>query len=62
MEGRRDEAAQAVPDELADEISLVGPADRIKERLEPWLKSPVTMLVAGTQDPAALKVLADALS
>ena len=62
MEGRRDEAAQAVPDELADEISLVGPAERIKERLEPWLKSPVTTLVAGTQDPAALKVLADALS
>src|SRR5437763_2569493 len=62
MEGRRDEAAQAVPDELADEISLVGPAERIKERLEPWLKSPVTTLVAGTQDPAALKVLADALT
>ncbi len=60
MEGRRDEAAAAVPDELADEISLVGPAERIKERLEAWVKSPVTTLVAGTQDPAALRVLADA--
>jgi F420-dependent oxidoreductase-like protein len=62
MEGRRDEAAAAVPDELADELSLVGPAERIKERLEPWVKSPVTTLIAGTQDPAALKVLADALT
>src|SRR5947207_13216919 len=62
MEGRREDAANAVPDELADELSLVGPAERIAERLEPWLKSPVTTLIAGTQDPVALKVLADALS
>ena len=62
MEGRRDEAAAAVPDELADELSLVGPAERIKERLEPWIHSPVTTLIAGTQDPAALRVLADALT
>jgi F420-dependent oxidoreductase-like protein len=62
MEGRRDEAAAAVPDELADELSLVGPVGRIKERLEPWIRSPVTTLIAGTQDPAALKVLADALT
>jgi F420-dependent oxidoreductase-like protein len=62
IEGRRDEAAAAVPDELADELSLVGPVGRIKERLEPWIRSPVTTLIAGTQDPAALKVLADALT
>ena len=31
--GRRDEAAAAVPDEFADEISLVGPKERIRERL-----------------------------
>jgi F420-dependent oxidoreductase-like protein len=62
MEGRRDEAAAAVPEELADEISLCGPADRIRERLEPWIKSPVTQLLAGTQDPVALRVLADSLS
>jgi F420-dependent oxidoreductase-like protein len=62
MEGRRDEAAAAVPDELADELSLVGPAARIKERLRPWIESPVTTLIAGTQDPAALKVLADELT
>ena len=60
-EGKREEAAMAVPDELADEISLVGPEGRIRERLETWVKSPVTQLLAGTRDPAALKVLADAL-
>jgi len=61
MEGRRDEAAAAVPEELADEISLCGPPERIRERLDAWVKSPVTTLIAGTRDPAALKVLADSL-
>ena len=62
LDGKRDEAVAAVPDDLADEISLVGPAARITERLEAWVKSPVTQLLAGTRDPATLKVLAGALS
>src|SRR5919197_3009204 len=61
FEGRREEAAAAVPDDLADEISLVGPPARIKERLQPWIDSPVTQLLAGTRDPTALRVLAENL-
>jgi len=61
LDGRKQEAAEAVPDELVDEISLVGPASRIRERMEAWIKSPVTTLITGTRDPAALKVLADIL-
>ena len=59
MSGRREEAVKAVPDELADEISLCGPLDRIKERLEAWVKSPVTQLIVGSRDPKAMKLLAD---
>lgn len=44
LEGRRDEAIAAVPEEFADEISLVGPVERIRERLQAWEESPVTML------------------
>ncbi|MEX2459164.1 MAG: LLM class F420-dependent oxidoreductase [Actinomycetota bacterium] len=62
LSGDREAAAQAVPDALADEISLVGPPGRIKERLQAWIDSPVTQLLAGTRDPAALKVLADCLN
>jgi F420-dependent oxidoreductase-like protein len=61
LEGKRAEAAAAVPDALADEISLAGPPDRIRERLQVWKKSPVTTLIAGTRDPAALRLLAEAL-
>ncbi|GIS55410.1 MAG: hypothetical protein Ct9H90mP30_0950 [Actinomycetota bacterium] len=38
LSGKRDEAIHAVPDAFADEISLVGPLERIKERLELWEK------------------------
>ena len=60
LEGKRAEAAAAVPDRLADEISLVGSADRIRDRLQAWKASPVTTILCGTRDAAALRVLADA--
>ncbi len=60
LAGRRDEAAAAVPDEFADEISLCGPRERIRERLQVWERSPVTTILAGTTDIEALRVLADA--
>jgi len=50
-----------VPDEFADEISLVGPPARIRERLKLWKKSAVTTILAGTRDPAALRLLAEEL-
>jgi alkanesulfonate monooxygenase SsuD/methylene tetrahydromethanopterin reductase-like flavin-dependent oxidoreductase (luciferase family) len=45
LAGKRDEAIQAVPGEFADEISLVGPAERIAEKLADWRRSPVTSLL-----------------
>jgi len=59
--GKRAEAAAAVPNEFADEISLVGPPARIRERLKLWKKSAVTTILAGTRDPAALRLLAEEL-
>ena len=44
LEGRRDEATAAVPDQFADEISLVGTPARIQDRLAAFADSPVTML------------------
>jgi F420-dependent oxidoreductase-like protein len=34
LEGKRDEAMAALPDELIDLVSLCGPPDRVRERLE----------------------------
>ena len=60
-EGKRAEAAAAVPDQLADELSLVGPPERIRDRVQAWKESPVTTILCGTRDPVALRVLAEAL-
>ncbi|MFE5188192.1 LLM class F420-dependent oxidoreductase [Streptomyces sp. NPDC056628] len=59
LEGRREEAVRAVPDAFADEISLVGPRERIRERLELWRAGPVTDLLALAPDPHTLRVLAE---
>ena len=59
--GRRDEAIAAVPDELCDEISLVGPKERIRERLAAWKDSPVTMLNIGSANPDTLRFMAEEL-
>lgn len=44
LDGHRDEAIAAVPIEFADELCLVGSIDRIKDRLQAWEESAVTMI------------------
>ncbi|MCS5543621.1 MAG: LLM class F420-dependent oxidoreductase [SAR86 cluster bacterium] len=59
LEGKRTEAAVAVPDQFADEISLVGPPERIKERLEAWKETPITSILIGTHNKDKLRQTAD---
>jgi F420-dependent oxidoreductase-like protein len=61
MAGKRDQAIAAVPDELADEISLCGSKDRIRDRLGAWKESPVTQLSVGAADADTLRFLAEEL-
>jgi F420-dependent oxidoreductase-like protein len=59
LSGKQREAIAAVPDELVDAVSLIGPKERIAERLEAWRETPVTTLVLGTTQPEALQTLAE---
>jgi len=59
FEGKRDEAIAMVPDDFADEISLVGPPGRIKERLAAWEDSPVTTLTMYPSSPEQLRLAAE---
>jgi alkanesulfonate monooxygenase SsuD/methylene tetrahydromethanopterin reductase-like flavin-dependent oxidoreductase (luciferase family) len=61
LDGKRAEAAAAVPDRLVDEIALVGPRERIAERLEAWKASPVTDMLIGGGQPEALELLAESV-
>lgn len=62
LEGRREEAAASVPDELVDQVALVGPIDRIVDRLEAWKESRVTELSLVTTDTALLEAAVAATS
>jgi len=59
LSGRKQEAALAVPTKLADEISLVGPVARIRERLAAWRETPVTSLLVSARNATELRTLAD---
>lgn len=59
LQGRKEEAAAAIPDELVDAVALCGPKQRIAERLELWKNSPVTTLNITTFDPAVIPVMAE---
>ncbi len=61
FEGKRQEAIHAVPDAFADEISLVGPVERIRERLAAWRETPVTTLLLMNRDRSALRTMAELL-
>lgn len=61
LDGKKGEALAAVPDAMVDEVALVGPAERIRDRLEAWKESPVTDLLIGGGQPEALRVLAEAV-
>lgn len=59
LQGRKEEAAAAIPDELVDAVALCGPKARIAERLEAWRDSPVTTLNITTFNPQAVAVMAE---
>ncbi len=57
--GKKDEAAAAVPDQLADEVALVGPKERLRERLAAWRESGVTTMICGIMQIEAVRALAE---
>ena len=59
LEGKKGEAALAVPDALVDEIALVGDRARIADRLAVWSECGATTLVLQARQPEALRVLAE---
>jgi len=63
LDGKKAEAMAAVPDELVDDIALVGPKERIVDRLQAWKeagkKRHVGSLLTATGSPEALRVLAE---
>jgi len=59
LDGKKDEAAAAVPTKLIEEIALIGPADKIRHDLEAWRESSVTSLLIEPGPPERLRQAAE---
>jgi F420-dependent oxidoreductase-like protein len=59
--GKQRDAAAAVPDALVDELCLVGPRERIADRLGAWRESGVTTLLVQTRERETLRTMAELL-
>jgi len=62
LSGQKGEAMMAVPGELIDEVSLVGPRARIKERLAEWKSSPATTLNLTVPNVETLRAMVELIS
>src|SRR5215211_1538156 len=60
LAGKQREAIALVPDRFVDEAALVGPKERIAERLAAFRESGATTLLISTRDAAALRAVAEA--
>ncbi|MBL4584701.1 MAG: LLM class F420-dependent oxidoreductase [Pseudomonadales bacterium] len=63
LDGKKEEAAAAVPNQLVDDIALIGPRERIREQLQPWKeagkKRHVDTMMIGTQSIETMRFLAE---
>jgi F420-dependent oxidoreductase-like protein len=63
LSGKRDEAMAAVPEELIDACHLIGPAARIKDRVQRWTaagkQGHVGSMLIGSGQPKALELMAE---
>jgi F420-dependent oxidoreductase-like protein len=59
LDGKKREATAEVPNELVDEVALVGPKERIRDRFAAWKDSPVTTMICGIGQPELVPILAE---
>ncbi len=61
LSGKKGEAMARVPAELIDEVALVGSRERIKDRLQMWIDSPITTLNMMIFDIKTLRMMVELL-
>ena len=59
LDGRKVEAIGAVPDELVDDVSLIGPRAALVDKVAAWEESGVTTLIVQAGDIDTMRVLAE---
>ncbi len=58
LDGKKEEAAAVIPTRLVEQLTLIGPKEKIRDDLAAWRESIVTTLLIGG-DPATLRAAAE---
>jgi F420-dependent oxidoreductase-like protein len=61
LAGEKDKAAALVPDTLVDDVTLVGPPERVREDVRRWEEAGVSMLLVTCRSVDELRAVADAV-
>ena len=61
LAGKKMEATMAVPDEMVDDVCLVGSKAQIRDRLEAWKEAGIGTLIVATSDPGTLDAIAESV-
>lgn len=59
--GRKDEAAQIIPEELVDDAAIVGDRDEVRRKIKNWESAGVTTILVETSDPDDIRSLGDVI-
>ncbi len=62
LQGEREKAAALIPNELVDELHIIGTAGEVKERVAEWAETGVTMLVLSLRTPEDIRRVAEVLA
>ena len=59
LEGNKEEATALVPDELVDQLHIIGDAAKVRDRVQEWQDSGVTTLLLSLRSPEELHRVAE---
>jgi F420-dependent oxidoreductase-like protein len=62
LAGERDKAAALIPNELVDDLHIIGTAGEVRERVAEWEETGVTELVLSLRTPADVRRVAETLA
>jgi alkanesulfonate monooxygenase SsuD/methylene tetrahydromethanopterin reductase-like flavin-dependent oxidoreductase (luciferase family) len=62
LAGEKDRAAALIPDELVDDMHIIGTATEVREKVAQWEDSGVTTLLLSLRSPGEVRVVAELLA
>lgn len=62
LEGEKDRAVALIPDELVDDMHIIGTASEVKERAAQWEETGVTTLLLSCRDADEVRAIAEVLA